>query len=87
MVRKRAQLRIQYLEFSGNEHAGGPNQLEVLSLHLSTAEVGVHQAYGNVEGLVEQFKVLLHLNKPVDENGAHRSIDVGLFWHVVRNGK
>ena len=74
---------LSCLKFSSDEHAGCPNQLKVLSLHLSTTEVGVHQTYSEVQGLVEQLEIFLYLYEPVYEDGAHLCVDVLLFLHVV----
>ena len=46
-------------------------------------EEEIHHFDGCVEGLVVELKALLDLDEPVDQDGPHALVDLGLVSHVV----
>lgn len=55
----RALTAAPHLELGGDEHGGGADQLQHLSVDGSGGQVVVDHLHGQVQGLVEQLKVLL----------------------------
>lgn len=52
-------LIASYLKLGGDEHGGGADQLQHLSVDGGLGQVMVGHLHGQVQGLVEQLKVLL----------------------------
>ena len=73
------------VKLRGGEERGGPDELEAVALdgRAAAAQQVVHQLDGQVERLVVQLKVLLHLDEPVDEHRAHAGRQVRLARQVV----
>lgn len=57
------------LKLGGDEHGGGADQLQHLSVDGGLGQVMVSHLHGQVQGLVEQLKVLLepHASLPISE--------------------
>lgn len=68
----------------GDEHGSGSDQLQLGAHDRHEAEEAVDVVNGQAESFALQAILLAHLNQPVDENGAHRVVDVRLLRHVLR---
>ena len=76
--------RNTHIKLARDEQGCCPNQLQPIAFDMLVAEEMVDQLDGQIERLVVQLKVLLNLNKPVDQNGTHMGRQVGLDIHEVR---
>ena len=76
-----------YIELAGNKQRCSPYQLQGFLCDTCFCDVQVNQLHGQVQSLVVEFKVLLHLHEPVHQDGSHASSQVLLFAHVWFNLK
>jgi hypothetical protein len=65
------------------EHGGHAHQLQVLPGHALHAQVPVDEVGCQEQRLWHQLELQVHLNEPVDQNGAHLLVDVRLPRHVI----
>ena len=75
------------LVLGGDEHGGDPDELEVLPGDPVHVKVPVDDLDRQEEGLGHQTELEVHLHEPVDQDGAHLVVDVGLLVHVVLGGE
>ena len=68
---------------TGREKGGNAHQLELLSGNLGPLQVTIDQINRQEEGLIDKLKLEMDVDEPVDENGAHFLIDIGLLGHVA----
>ena len=81
-----AQFRgVDLLVLGGDEKARHADELELGSFHLLSLEVSVDEVDREVERLRHELELEMDLNEPIDEDGAHPLVDVGLVLHVRRS--
>mmetsp|Transcript_5840 Transcript_5840/g.23927 ORF Transcript_5840/g.23927 Transcript_5840/m.23927 type:complete len:316 (+) Transcript_5840:400-1347(+) len=75
--------RPDLLVLGREEHRRHTNQLEVLPGHHLLGEEAIDQVVGEEERFRHKLELQVHLNEPIDQDGAHLVVDVGLDAHVV----
>jgi len=79
--------RVDLLVLGSDEHGGDAHELELLARDDLLGQVAVDQVDGQVEDVRGQLELVVNLDEPVNEDGAHLLVDVGLDGHVVRVGE
>ena len=51
------------------------------------SQVAVNKIDGQIENVGSQLELVVDFDEPIDQNGAHFLVDVGLDWHVIRIGE
>ena len=81
-----AQFRgVDLLVLGGDEEARHADELELGPFHLLPLEVAVDEVDRQVERLRHELELEMDLDQPIDEDGAHPLVDVGLVLHVRRS--
>ena len=65
-----------------HQHRGDADELQVFARHGFQLEESIDQVCGQEQRLRHEFKLQVHLDEPIDENGAHLAVDVALNEHV-----
>mmetsp|Transcript_74653 Transcript_74653/g.218707 ORF Transcript_74653/g.218707 Transcript_74653/m.218707 type:complete len:264 (-) Transcript_74653:573-1364(-) len=76
--------RILLLKLGSDEEGGDADKLKVPPRGGSLLQVAVDDADAQEEGQGAQLVLLVDVNKPVNEDGAHLRVDVRLLVHVTR---
>ena len=74
--------RVDLFVLGSYEHSGDTDQLQFVAVDRGRAQESVDQIHSKEESLLEQSKLQVHLNEPIDEDLTHRLIDVLLVVHV-----
>ena len=69
-LKKKTQKKA-YLEFASDEHSSAAQQLQLLFLNASTIQIQIEQLDAQVQDLMIEFELLLHLHHPVDQEQTH----------------
>ena len=81
-----AQFRgVDLLVLGGDEKARHADELELGSFYLLPLEVSVDEVDREVKRLRHELELEMDLNEPINEDGAHPLVDVGLVLHVRRS--
>ena len=78
---------VIYFEFACNKHGSTAEQLQLLLLYLASIQIQIEQFNAQVQDLVAELELLLHLDHPVDEQQAHLSVYVRLTLDIVLDNK
>ena len=79
--------REDFLVLGSDEHGGDTNELEAVELDDLAREEAVDDVDCQEEGLRQQPKTRVNLEKPVNKDAAHLPLELILAIHVVRVGK
>ena len=76
---------VDLLVLGGDEEARHADELELGPFHLLPLEVAIDEVHREVERLRHELELEMDLDQPIDEDGAHPLVDVGLVLHVRRS--
>jgi hypothetical protein len=76
--------RVCVLILGGNKEARQPKELQLGARNWHYLQDAIENVHSQEHGLLNQLKPVVHLNKPVNKNGAHGGSDCGLCVHVAR---
>ena len=79
--------RVDLLVLGGDQKAGNTDELELGTLDLLDRKVPVDEVDGEVQRLRHQLELEVNLDQPIDEDGTHALVDVGLVLHVGGAGQ
>lgn len=79
--------REDFLVLGSNEHGGDTNQLETVELDNLARKEAVDDVDSQEEGLRQQPKARVNLQKPVDKDATHLPFEFVLAVHVVGVGE
>ena len=68
---------------TGNQHCTDTDQLQVFFSDDLLLQKPVNQVYSQEQRLNFELELEVHLDDPVDKNGAHPLCDVWLLIHVL----
>jgi len=74
--------RVDFFVLASNQQRGDSDELEFGAGDDLLFQVAVDEVDGEVEGFRDELELGVDLDQPVDENGAHALVDVGLVVHV-----
>lgn len=69
---------MTYIKLGCNKECDGSDKLQGLLACAHTAHIHVNKLHSQVQGLMVELKVLLHLDQPVHEDGPHTGGQVPL---------
>mmetsp|Transcript_343 Transcript_343/g.682 ORF Transcript_343/g.682 Transcript_343/m.682 type:complete len:212 (+) Transcript_343:265-900(+) len=72
-----------FLELRSNTHGDYPNQLQATTHYRHPCQIPINEADCQEKCLYAQLVFLVHLNKPIHQDGTHFAIDISLRLHVV----
>merc|ERR1719336_1116170 len=75
---------VNLLELGRDVQGDHAQQLELLPRNWLDRQVAVDDVHGEEERFPPQVVLHVHLHQPIDQDGAHLVIDIGLAVHVVR---
>lgn len=78
---------MPYLKLARDRQRSRSDELQPVLHHLLLLEVFVDELDGEIEGLMDELKVLLNLDEPVDQYRSHVLCHLGLIHHVVGRQK
>ena len=81
-ARKTHLWRIDFLVLAGDEQRAHADQLQLVAVRRVAHEVPVEDVDAQPEREGLQLEAVVHLDQPVDQNGAHFLVDVLLRVHV-----